>query len=44
VHRTLMVCAASGKDDGMRVSWNESFSHILDVVVLLLAMGRGKLR
>jgi hypothetical protein len=28
-----------GKDDGMRVSWNESFSHILDIV-LLLAVGR----
>jgi hypothetical protein len=32
----------SGEDDGMRVSWNESFSHILDIVVLLAA-GRGEI-
>jgi hypothetical protein len=28
------------EDDGMRVSWNEYFSHILDIVELLAA-GRG---
>ncbi len=32
-----------GEDDGMRVSRNESFSHILDIVVLLLAVGRGEI-
>ncbi len=31
-----------GEDDGIRVSWNESLSHILDIVVLL-AVGRGEI-